>query len=159
MLKSIISTAELHLFLFLGTIFAEPVCCPLLSLFCLWSVDVYPLNRSFIVTQFLVESFSLQLILSNIPTLIYESPWWSIKDKVLTLDVLVFDLQGQLPLQPDYMVHLRGAQERGDVARGPVLHPAGHWGAAAGALRHPGGQRLPGLHLRRLPWQQRRTLG
>lgn len=73
----------------------------------------------------------------------------------------MFDLQGQwqLPRQPDSVVLLRGAQERGDVARGPVLHPAGHGGAADGALRHPGGQRLPGLRLRRLPRQQRRTSG
>lgn len=65
----------------------------------------------------------------------------------------MFDLQGQrqLPRQPDYVVHLQGTRERGDVARGPVLHPAGHGGAAAGALQHPGDQRLPGLHLRRLP--------
>lgn len=45
--------------------------------------------------------------------------------------------------------------QRRDVARRPVLHSAGHGYAAAGALRHPGGQRLLGMHLRGLPRQQR----
>lgn len=41
------------------------------------------------------------------------------------------------------------------MARRPVLHSAGRGDPAAGALWHPGGQRLPGMHLRGLSRQQR----
>lgn len=75
------------------------------------------------------------------------------------MDVLAFDPQGQLPGESGSVADVHGPQQRSDVARGPVLHLAGHGDAAAGSLRHPGGQRLPRLPLRGLPQQQRRTSG
>lgn len=64
--------------------------------------------------------------------------------------------RGQLPGQPDAVVPVWVPQERCDVARGPVLHPAEHGHAAGGSLRRPGGQRLLGMHLRRLSWRRQR---
>lgn len=64
--------------------------------------------------------------------------------------------QRQLPHQPDFVDHMWFPGEHCDVARCPVLHPAGHRGAADRAVCHPGYQRLPGMHLRWLPRKQRR---
>lgn len=83
-------------------------------------------------------------------------------DPLLLLHLLrshILDLlqhKRQLPEQPDFVGHMWFAWQHRDVARRPVLHPAGHGGAADHSVCRPGGQRLPGMPLWRLSRKKRR---
>lgn len=61
-----------------------------------------------------------------------------------------------LPQRPVFVDQMWVPWEHRNVAHRPVLHPAGHGRAADHSVRHPGDQRLPGMHLWRLPRKKRR---